>query len=331
MLTSAPTRVAARTFELDLRHLPHSHRHSVVFARLDELGSEDRMIVVCESEPTACIRRSTRGGPGNSTGRAGPARRRLRACRSLAGNEGCPSRRPTACSPPSAEQRRSARLWLRPFEGILPFLPGEYVLLEPCDRLRVPPRSYSIANAPRADGVISLLVTRVPGGRTSTWIHDQLRPGDEVSIDGPYGSFVDDPACTGPVSVPGGRIGSGADAGTHRGSARGRHASRSDADLLRTDRADVIDGERFLGLQQRHAQFRFIRTLTRASGPPPTGRIPALLPGLGRELGGHDVFIAGAPGFVSACAAATEALGVAAERVHTEPFFVEPQRSSGAE
>ena len=53
MLTSAPTRVAARTFELDLRHLPHSHRHSVVFARLDELGSEDRMIVVCESEPTA--------------------------------------------------------------------------------------------------------------------------------------------------------------------------------------------------------------------------------------------------------------------------------------
>jgi len=40
-------------FELDVRHLPRSQRHSVVFARLDELGSDDRMIVVCENEPTA--------------------------------------------------------------------------------------------------------------------------------------------------------------------------------------------------------------------------------------------------------------------------------------
>ena len=51
MLTSARSCVAARTFELDLRHLPHSHRHSVVFARLDELGPDTRMIVVCEHEP----------------------------------------------------------------------------------------------------------------------------------------------------------------------------------------------------------------------------------------------------------------------------------------
>ena len=230
-------------------------------------------------------------------------------------------------------ERRTAtirELWLRPLEGTLPFLPGEYVLLEPCDRL-VPPRSYSIANAPRADGVISLLVTRVAGGRTSTWIHDQLRPGDEVSIDGAYGSFVDDPACTAPCLF----LAAGSGLAPMRSLLEAALAAGTRRALTlifsaRTE-ADVIDGERFLGLQQRHAQFRFIRTLTRASGPPPTGRIPALLPGLGRELGGHDVFIAGAPGFVSACAVATEALGVAAERVHTEPFFVEPQRSSGAE
>ena len=53
MLTSARSSVAARTFELDLRHLPHSQRHSVVFARLDEMGTEDRMIVLSEHEPTA--------------------------------------------------------------------------------------------------------------------------------------------------------------------------------------------------------------------------------------------------------------------------------------
>ena len=40
---------------------------------------------------------------------------------------------------------------------------------------------------------------------------------------------------------------------------------------------------------------------------------------------GHDVFIAGAPGFVLACAAVADALAARRECVHTEVFFVEPQ------
>ena len=78
-------------------------------------------------------------------------------------------------------ERRTARiveLWLWPRGGALGYLPGEYVLLE--DRVRtVPPRSFSIANAPRADGLTSLLVTRVPGGETSTWVHERRRGREE--------------------------------------------------------------------------------------------------------------------------------------------------------
>jgi len=51
MLTSHSAPPAGRTFELDLRDLSLSTRHSVVFARLDEMGLEDRMVVVCEYEP----------------------------------------------------------------------------------------------------------------------------------------------------------------------------------------------------------------------------------------------------------------------------------------
>jgi uncharacterized protein (DUF2249 family) len=53
MSTFVPSHTDARTFELDLRDRPYSGRHSVVFARLDDLAPEDRMIVVCEGEPTA--------------------------------------------------------------------------------------------------------------------------------------------------------------------------------------------------------------------------------------------------------------------------------------
>lgn len=74
--------------------------------------------------------------------------------------------------------------WLSPLEEPIAFFPGQYVLLEDAEH-RLAPRSYSIANAPRSDGVVSLLVTRVAGGQTSVWVHDRLAVGDQVSLSGP--------------------------------------------------------------------------------------------------------------------------------------------------
>lgn len=87
----------------------------------------------------------------------------------------------------------------------------------------------------------------------------------------------------------------------------------------------MIDRGRFERWQARQPRFRFIRTLTRGAGPPPRGRIPSLLPTLYADLSDHDLFIAGAPGSVTACAAASDGLGARRERIHTEMFFVEPQ------
>jgi ferredoxin-NADP reductase len=42
-------------------------------------------------------------------------------------------------------------VWLRPMVEPMEYRPGEYVLLEDARR-QIPPRSYSIANAPRPDG-----------------------------------------------------------------------------------------------------------------------------------------------------------------------------------
>ena len=228
-------------------------------------------------------------------------------------------------------ERRTARiveLWLRPRGGALGYLPGEYVLLEDRERT-VPPRSFSIANAPRADGLISLLVTRVPGGETSTWVHEGLRLGEEVAVSGPYGTFVDDPTSTGPALF----LAAGSGLAPIRAllEAAVTTNTRLSLTLIVSARceADVIDRERFADWESRHASFRFIRTLTRDAGPLPRGRVPALLPQLYAELADHDVFIAGAPGFVRACAAAADALGARRERVHTEVFFVEPQPWTG--
>ena len=215
-------------------------------------------------------------------------------------------------------------LWLRPLGSVLEYVPGEYVLLED-DRANVPPRSFSVANAPRSDGLISLLVTRVTGGQTSLWVHDRLRVGQTVSISGPYGTFADHPSATASALFL--AAGSGlapvralVEAALARGSRRAITLIFS----ARTE-ADVIDREPFEQRQAQDARFRFIPTLTRGAGPHARGRIPVLLPQLYADLSGHEVFIAGAPGFVWACAAAAEALGARREHVHTEEFSVEPQ------
>jgi CDP-4-dehydro-6-deoxyglucose reductase, E3 len=215
-------------------------------------------------------------------------------------------------------------LELRPQGEILAHLPGEYVLLED-DLHELPPRSYSVANAPRRDGTISLLVTRVADGETSRWIHQGLRVGDTVRISGPYGTFVDHPGATGPALY----LAAGSGLAPIRAllEAELRAGARSSPMLIFSARseADVIDRARFERWQAEQPRFRFIRTLTRGPGPAPGGRIPALLPTLHADLSDHDLFIAGAPGFVMACAAAADALGARCERIHTEVFFVEPQ------
>ncbi len=224
-------------------------------------------------------------------------------------------------------ERRSPtilELWLRPVDSALEYLPGEYVLLEDCDH-EVPPRSFSIANASRPDGLISLLVTGVLGGETSTWVHERLRVGEQVKISGPYGTFVDDPTSTAPALF----LAAGSGLAPIRAllEAAVLACVRSSLTLIFSARteADVIDAERFEAWQARHPRLCFIRTLTRGAGPPPHGRIPELLPTLYQNLDGHDVFIAGGSGFVLACATAADVLGAPLARVHTEVFFTEPQ------
>jgi ferredoxin-NADP reductase len=65
------------------------------------------------------------------------------------------------------------------------FVAGQYVGL----RYDGTPRAYSLASSPtRAD--LELCVRRVPGGRLSPQICDELAVGDELTLRGPYGELV---------------------------------------------------------------------------------------------------------------------------------------------
>lgn len=210
--------------------------------------------------------------------------------------------------------------WLHPLADPMAFQSGQYVLLEDSARC-VAPRSYSLANAPRPDGALSLLITRVAEGSTSTWVHDQLRVGDQVILTGPYGTFVGPESSTSPclyLAAGSGLAPIRALIETSLETSPGRSVT-----LLfsaRTD-ADVLSQDLLLRWQAGHPRFRFIVTLT---GSGQHRHVPDLLPRICSDLAAHEVFIAGSQGFVHASAAAAEALGAARHRTHVEPFSFTP-------
>ena len=215
------------------------------------------------------------------------------------------------------------QLDIRPLDQPLIYRPGQYVLLSDAEA-SVPQRSFSIANAPRGDGDIRLLVTRVPAGLTSSWVHAELEEGASLLISGPYGTFTQQLPLDRPVLHL--AAGSGLAPILALIEAALGQGATSPITLFFSARtsADVYKRDVFANWEACHGNFTFLRALTRELGAPQLGRIPALLPGLFPELSGFSVFIAGSGGFVEACAEAVIDLGAQRFDVHTEPFFAEP-------
>jgi phenol hydroxylase P5 protein len=86
---------------------------------------------------------------------------------------------------------------------LTPTVKGVWVELDPAQRITfqagqyinlvVPgeaqSRAFSIASAPALSGEIELNIRRIPGGRATSWIHDELKGGDSLRFSGPYGRF----------------------------------------------------------------------------------------------------------------------------------------------
>jgi len=67
------------------------------------------------------------------------------------------------------------------------FQAGQYINLElPA---HIGSRAFSLANAPGQGNEVELNIRIVPGGAGTTWIHEDLKAGDRITLSGPYGRF----------------------------------------------------------------------------------------------------------------------------------------------
>ena len=220
---------------------------------------------------------------------------------------------------------RIVEIHFRPVGQVMRYWPGQYVTVGD-ERAGAPPRCYSIANAPRADGEIMLQVTRLDEGTTSRWMHDDVNIGDIVKISGPYGTFIGDPSVDSPVLCI--AAGSGLAPILSLAEAALRRGYRKPVTLLFSARSasDLYDFGLMKYWEIKHRNFTYKPTLTREQKDGMLhGRIPDVLPRQFDDLSSHSIFIAGSPEFVSDCVAAVKALGARDELIHTEGYFGQAQ------
>jgi ring-1,2-phenylacetyl-CoA epoxidase subunit PaaE len=69
------------------------------------------------------------------------------------------------------------------------FNPGQHLTLKADIQGEDIRRTYSLCVAPQ-DGELKVTVKRIAGGVFSNWANDNLRPGDEIEVMAPHGSFT---------------------------------------------------------------------------------------------------------------------------------------------
>jgi CDP-4-dehydro-6-deoxyglucose reductase/ferredoxin-NAD(P)+ reductase (naphthalene dioxygenase ferredoxin-specific) len=219
------------------------------------------------------------------------------------------------------------RVLVEPMGNMFEFLAGQY------SRLRLgtlPERDYSMANVP-GQAPLEFHVRFTSGGTVSTYVHQSLRRGDGLSLQGPFGDAYLRLDAGGPILAVAG--GSGlAPIRSIVGSAL-RAGVREEIRLyfgVRAER-DVYLEAHFKDLARRYPNLRLVTALSEPSGR--TARRRGFLADILREdlvdLRGWSAYLAGPPVMVETCEAALLSLGLARERCHADPFYDQSHRPSG--
>jgi len=193
----------------------------------------------------------------------------------------------------------------------------------------LPPRDYSMANAHDND-ILEFHVRAVDGGAVSRFVARDLKPGDLVKVDGPFGiSFLRE-RHVGPIVALAG--GSGLAPIRCIVEQALKHDAKGDVALyfgVREER-DLYLMPEFAALTKRHPSFRFVPVLSQSSGPVKrrTGFLADVLKKDAPNLQNAKAYLAGPPAMVETCVTALEAMGLPRQDCHADAFYTAAEKAS---
>jgi ferredoxin-NADP reductase len=188
-------------------------------------------------------------------------------------------------------------------------------------------RSYSVASAPRLDGLYELIVERLEDGEVSPFFHDVAETGDAVEIRGPFGGhFVWGTEDGGPLLL----VGGGSGVAPLMSILRHRAAVGVGVAVVLLQAArtwdDVIYRKELIARDAADAEFALLLSLSRdtARRPQDVGRRidkPLLEATLARLAAAPRLtFVCGSKPFVEAVSGHLVDLGLSPKTIRTERF-----------
>ena len=213
--------------------------------------------------------------------------------------------------------------------GPFDFSAGQYCRVRFAD---LPARDFSMANTPE-EPLIEFHIRHVPGGATSSYVTETLALGEEVRLQGPFGTSWLREDHRGPIYALAGGSGlapvksiveHALAAGTTGGANQDIHlyfGVRDERDLYLEDH--------FAGLAAAHPNLRFIPVLSEPGGATDrrTGFLHTALDADVADFDGCKAYLAGPPPMVEAAIALLIERGMRRRDVHADAFYTEAEKA----
>ncbi|SJM94613.1 FAD-binding oxidoreductase [Crenothrix polyspora] len=220
---------------------------------------------------------------------------------------------------------RNTILLVIAFADAFEFKAGQFVNLQKSDGVT---RSYSIANIPQQSNTLEFHIRRLPDGKFSAWLHDEVSVGDSIAVSEPRGHCFYLPerreqglllVGTGTGLAPLAGILTDALAQGHTGPIHLFHGSRDIEDLYR------IDEMRQLAAQ--HPNFHYTSCLSGKNVPEgfAAGRVNEIALSLLPDLKSWRVFLCGHPDMVNQMKKQVFLKGVASADIYADAFLITPR------
>jgi Na+-transporting NADH:ubiquinone oxidoreductase subunit F len=206
------------------------------------------------------------------------------------------------------------------------FISGQYI------QLRAPAygdnpepvyRAYSLSSPPSDKQNIELIIRKVPDGICTTYVFEQLKEGDEVYFNGPYGEFRLSEQHREMVWIAGG-------SGMAPFWSLLRHMAEQSIERTTTyffgalSQRDLFYVEELRAFEEKHDWFSFVPALSKPDTDSEWGGETGLITdvvdrhiGDGREKEGY---LCGSPGMIDASIKVLEAHDLATERIYYDKF-----------
>ena len=211
-------------------------------------------------------------------------------------------------------------------ETSLEYIPGQFLNLHFETDAGSSHRSYSIANPPRADGLLEIAMSPVEGGLATETL-SRLEPGEELQASGPYGRFVlrDEPPCRYVL------IGTGTGITPYRAmlpqlTERLDAGFRAHVVLGVWRREESLFGEDFIAAAKDHTGFEFTACYSREFPADPEaweqpGYVQTTFSTLDLDPEKDIVYLCGNPGMIDESVDILKAIGFTLKQLRREKYL----------